>query len=154
MSDNQAKRVRYATAWKRIETAKAKGFYLEAVTLCESIMSDRLLSYVHKVNSASKANLQTPFAHLIEEWARPSGSGEPVASPGPDLVDRLHRWRKQRNEVVHGLVKSSIETGTVRQFMAKAKETAEEGTLLARALENWQKREKRRLNRLAQSSAK
>ena len=38
--------------------------------------------------------------------------------------------------------------------MAKAKETACEGALLAREVENWQRREKRLLDRMAGDSVK
>jgi hypothetical protein len=36
----------YREAWSRIETAKDNGYYFEAVTLEESIICDRLISYL------------------------------------------------------------------------------------------------------------
>lgn len=43
---NAAKFWSYREAWTRIKQAQEQGFYLEAVTIEESIISDRLMSYL------------------------------------------------------------------------------------------------------------
>lgn len=70
MSRSTSKHLSYAEAWRRIKNATESGFHFEAVTLCESIISDRLLSYVRGANPASGANTHTPFGVLISEWRK------------------------------------------------------------------------------------
>ena len=43
---NAAEYFSYAEAWVRIREARGSGFHLEAVTLQESIIADRLLSFL------------------------------------------------------------------------------------------------------------
>ena len=108
MAGNQEKRGSYAFAWSRIEVAKKKGFYLEVVTLCESIISDRLLAYLQGVDSGCKADLRTPFAQLIRDWKKQT-EGRVSGVPASDLIEKVDNWRTERNQVVHGLVKSRRE---------------------------------------------
>lgn len=155
MAGNKEKRGSYAFAWSRIEVAKKKGFYLEVVTLCESIISDRLLSYLQGVDSGCKADLRTPFAQLIKDWKKQT-EGRVPGVPASDLIEDVDNWRTERNQVVHGLVKSRPGSKPVpfREFMAKAKATADTGVSLARAVYNWQRREKRLSDRIERRNAK
>jgi hypothetical protein len=49
----------FTYAFKRISEAKEKGFYLESVTLAESIISDRLYSFVkhHEAQTINASKL-------------------------------------------------------------------------------------------------
>ena len=137
---NVAKYLSYTTAWTRIKSAMDAGYYLESVALCESIISDRLISYIEGVSGKS-VKLDKPFSHLIKEWKRTSGS----VSWGTceDLPDAVDAWREKRNEVVHGLVKSKPGTSTqpVESFLDMAKKAAEEGCSLAKAVCAWHKKQ-------------
>ncbi len=68
MKANTAKYLSYAEAWRRIKSANEREFYFEVVTLCESIISDRLLSYLLGVDPRRPIQLKTPFAVLIAQW--------------------------------------------------------------------------------------
>lgn len=68
MATHDAKYLSYTVAWRRIEAATTGGCYFEVVTLCESILSDRRLSYVLGVNSGGKWKASSRFADLIHEW--------------------------------------------------------------------------------------
>jgi hypothetical protein len=46
ITGNVVKYLSYREAWTRIKQAQEQGFYLEAVTLEESIITDRLISYL------------------------------------------------------------------------------------------------------------
>ncbi len=48
LNGNVAKYLSYREAWARIKLARRQGFFLEAVTIDESIISDRLLSFLEK----------------------------------------------------------------------------------------------------------
>lgn len=46
MTRNDLKYLSYKEAWSRITKGLENGSYLEVVTICESIIADRLWSYV------------------------------------------------------------------------------------------------------------
>ncbi len=68
MPKNTAKYLSYEEAWRRIDSAKAGGFFFEVVTICESIISDRLLSFVKGVSQANDIGTHTQFSRLISLW--------------------------------------------------------------------------------------
>jgi hypothetical protein len=130
----------YAEAWRRIRDANAAGFYFEVVTLCESIISDRLLSYI--VGKSGDATERTGFAKLIKKWKELAGDSIPPFESS-NLADVVDDWREDRNEVVHGLTKSTPGTPTkpLQAFLARAKDAAERGTLLADRVSDWHKKQ-------------
>lgn len=141
---NAPKYLSYREAWSRIEKAQEQGFYLEAVTLQESIITDRLISYLVGVGAIERAvelHKYPSFGNLIKKWK--------IHNPNPinvqnysDLQSAVDKWRLQRNKVVHGLVKSHPGTATdkVIDFLEEAKLTAERGKTLARAVSYWVKK--------------
>ena len=50
-SRNTAKYESYTEAWRRIKAAQEKEFFLEAIVIEESIISDRLVSYLSRPGS-------------------------------------------------------------------------------------------------------
>jgi hypothetical protein len=140
MTINRAKYLSYAEAWRRIKEAMDGGFYFEVVTLCESILSDRLLSYVQGVHPSSKITVKTPFAKLIKEWRALAARKLPQHGER-DLGAAVDDWRIERNTVVHGLTKSApgAPTAAVLPFLQRAEQTAKDGVSLARAVSNWHK---------------
>jgi len=149
---NLEKAMSYAEAWRRIRDAQAAGFYFEVVTLCESIISDRLLSYI--VGKHGKANERTNFHDLIKKWEVLAGDGVPVfeSVPLPKAVDQ---WRKRRNEVVHGLVKSEPGKPTQRvgQFLACAEDAADIGRKLADEVSKWHKKQLRKHRKISKEDS-
>lgn len=135
---NTAKYLSYTAAWNRIKSAMEAGYYLESVTLCESIISDRLISHIQGVSGKS---VNEKFVNLIKEWKKVSGS----VSSGKysDLPAAVDVWRNNRNTVVHGMVKSEPgkPTPSPDSFLEMAKESAEEGCSLAKAVCAWHKKE-------------
>ena len=68
---NAAKYFSYREAWTRIIKSQEQGFYLEAVTIEESIITDRLISYLVGIQAIERSeNLQKypNFARLINIW--------------------------------------------------------------------------------------
>src|SRR5687768_12026362 len=97
----------YSEAWIRIKKARGSEFYLEAVTLEESILADRLISFlvcVGEINAESRVE-KCSFGQLIQLWTKRAPEPIPVQY-FPDLRTAVDEWRKRRNRVVHGLVKS------------------------------------------------
>lgn len=137
---NTAKYLSYKAAWERISSAIEHGFYLEAVALCESIISDRLISYVQGV-TGKHVRLETPFHELIGLWR--ANAGVIAWKEHVDLAGAVDLWRTKRNMVVHGLVKSAPgkPTQNVESFIGLARISAEHGCELAKAVSAWHKKQ-------------
>ena len=140
MSD-KSKYLSYKAAWERINIAMEAGFHLEAITIEESIISDRLLSYVRGVDPSSKIHERSGMGELITRW-RKLADASLIKPDGSDLGKATDEWRIKRNTAVHGLVKSPPGTPTIQpnDFFELARQTAEEGKVLAREIQNWHKK--------------
>ncbi len=144
MAINTAKYLSYREAWRRIKVASSQGFYFEVVSLCESIISDRLLSYVRGTDPTNKATVHTNFSTLIAQW-RKLASGSLPTYGNSDLGAAVDAWRGERNTIIHGLTKSEPGTQTmpVQSFIDRAKQAAQTGEALARAVSSWHKKQLR-----------
>ncbi len=146
---NIKKYLSYREAWTRIKQAQQQGFYLEAVTLTESIISDRLISYlvyVQKIKVQPEKYLS--FSRLIELWKNDTSSNTDDAECR-ELQQAVDNWRCNRNEIVHGMVKSypGAEVDDVNNFLEKAKEAAKEGEKLARSVSSWCSKAKKNISK-------
>ena len=135
---NFAKYVSYKYAFDQMKLAIEKCFYLEAVMIAESIISDRLHSA--SGTSEDKTNPKTGrpvFVSLktLIQRARKKGMEE-------DLIHRLDQWRISRNTIAHAIARSApgAPTMDVANFRALASETAKCGVGLVKDVKNWQRR--------------
>ena len=139
-SGNEAKYLSYREAWARIKLAQKQGFYLEAVTIEESILSDRMLSYLIKTRSQSlKANVVKSFGLTLQTWSKLIADSDSSNEGEVDLCNLIDEWRQMRNETVHGMVKSTVghKEDHIDDFLSAAKKAAAEGEALARKLDRW-----------------
>jgi hypothetical protein len=132
--ENFKKYYSYKEAWDRITSSIEKEFYLEAVTIEESIISDRILSYFKKTKNEKliKKLDKDSFYNLIEAFKK--DFPEPIKIKEIDnLQERLDNWRKSRNKIIHNIVRDKIyqEDFTIRDFINEAKECSQEGLILA-----------------------
>lgn len=147
---NAAKHFSYREAFGRIKGSIAHGYYLEAVTLEESIISDRISSYlviVGEAESDSKLERES-FAKLITRW-RGCVPKSIVDDHFCDLQISVDEWRNRRNKIVHGIVKShpGAAPPDVLDFKREAELAARQGERLAKSVCNWYVREKARIKR-------
>lgn len=144
----------YREAWSRIKLAQENHFFLEAITIQESIISDRLISFLTQTAPkplTKNKNGQFPmFGKLIDLWGLKFPSGLQSGSY-PDLIAAVDQWRHSRNEALHEIVKfepgestQPIDTQPIDLFLQRAKEAAEEGEKLTREVCNWCRKEKNR----------
>ncbi|MFN3166260.1 MAG: hypothetical protein ACE37H_04260 [Phycisphaeraceae bacterium] len=134
---NDSKFESYREAWGRIVSSIQDGYFFEAVTLEESVISDRLLSYIIGNDKICKFDVKTGLAKLIAKMAsiaKTIGDEQSLA-----LAVEIDTWRERRNEIVHGLVKSypGKSTSPVNDFLMTAEQTALEGKILARKVSDW-----------------
>jgi len=139
---NTAKYLSYKAAFERIKDAIEKGFPFEAITLCESIMSDRLLSYMFGAGDV-KIPIDKPFRlptfkNLIDECKRLSGKAASKQDT-EDLMNAVNAWRELRNDAVHNFAKSlpGKPTMEVETALTNAKTAARKGASLARKVCAW-----------------
>lgn len=156
---NATKYFSHREAWGRIDRAIAHGFFLEAVTLEESIMSDRLTSYFKKVGVLdSNENKFVAFGRLIQmlKQHEPGPIRDPLKNPRfENLQESLQKWKDERNHVVHGIVKSAGEVHhDVIDFFCEAERIAREGKLIAESLNNWYRRYKDRAKAMTKKAEK
>jgi len=152
ISGNSEKYESYREAWSRIKQAQENDFFLEAITIQESIISDRLISFLSRPgasNSFTKEKEQErtkfiSFYSLIKHWRSEFKEGIKLSS-GKNLIDEVDKWRDSRNAAIHAIVKSDPGEATqpIDSFLQEAKKVAEEGEKLAREVCSWHKREKR-----------
>ena len=106
------------------------------------MICDRLGSYLSGVDALPR---DQRFVRLVSSWR--ASLEEPISYKfGADLSKDVDEWRKQRNMIIHGLVKSAPgkPTQNVDDFLGLAKLAAENGAALARAACDWHKRAARK----------
>lgn len=118
--------LRYKLAFDRLDEALIEGWLLEAISLEESIITDRLLSIIVSVVDA--ASSRQSLSNLIAQAKKAmTGSGELVEG---DIFNELDQWRDARNECVHGLCKlddHAYADNSAEIFSEKMWETAKKG---------------------------
>ena len=149
-SGDAAKFFSYTEAWARIKLSSKQGFFLEAVTIEESIVSDRLLSFLEKtcglvLKDGTKGNLNQLIDRWLKEAAKRAAADDEALALFSALHSRLNAWREQRNHVVHGMVKSSAARGDdhIESFLARAKTVAADGEKIAREISRWVDKQKK-----------
>ncbi len=149
IAGNAKKYESYREAWSRIKLSQENHFFLEAITIQESIISDRLISFLSRPTSSKplsqNRNGKFPsFGKLIERWSSEFPDGLQSGSY-LNLTKAVDQWRDMRNEAIHTIVKSEPgkPTQPIDEFLQKAKAIAEEGERLAREVCKWSQKEKR-----------
>jgi len=136
---NIVKGASFTYAFRRINESLKSGYHLEAVTLAESIISDRLLSFVKHHNH--KVNVKTTFRDLIK-FAKKLNNTTLLTKDGVDLFVALDEWREKRNRCIHSVAKSEPDEPTrpVDVFLEMSEECAVKGKSLARLTCEWHKK--------------
>ena len=140
---NYIKKDRYREAYERINAAISSDFNLEAIVIVESILSNRISSFLVSIEAIKKNTNHQNFSRLIELW-------KAAVHPGclweecSDLIDRVDNWRKVRNECIHGFVKfphNEAKVVSTIKFLEKAKKAATVGRELSVEVYYWRNRQ-------------
>jgi hypothetical protein len=157
---DSAKYLSYAEAWARIRDARRQGYFLEAVTVQESIISDRLSSFlVKECGMDPESKKLRVLQQVVGEWSKQARSrlseGSVCGSQVDVLQHRIDLWRDARNRVVHGLVKSKASRGEdhIDDFLKRAAVAAQDGEELARRISRWVEAARRELAQSGRDSA-
>lgn len=130
----QTRRKFYANAIDRIKTAIKEGYPLEAITLLESMMADRLEARLACISNqeAEKRKFST-LGRLSRELC---GNASHESDDAKTVYEEVQEWASQRNESLHEMVK--LAEGDAKDWKAKLKEahsTAKDGLKLFRQLD-------------------
>ena len=157
---NKSKWASYKLAYEHIDAAIKQGFYIEALALAESIISDRLESAV-KGKEINTKNRKEPvsFAGLIqvvEENPREFKELHVYLAKKHLKFDAVDVWRKNRNKFVHNVVRGlpgQARPVPASEYDSRGKEAAETGKKLARLICDWSKSELRALKTAKKTAA-
>ena len=142
IKENMQKYANYRTQMERLKKALAQQFYLEAIFIEYAILEDRLESILR--HSGSWNPKPETFYSLDFKRKRVAKMAEEKKSLAQkyfpaDLTDRVDQWTKERNRMIHALLKISLHTQELAQIAfegeAIAKLLSNKTTLYARALE-------------------
>ena len=92
----------FKSAIGRIKESIEKGFFLESITLCESLISDRLESRLNFLDGSDKYSFQ-PLGALQKGIGNLEKNEEFKQLVSGDLND----WRLSRNKALHRMAKIS-----------------------------------------------
>ena len=128
----------YRKAWERISGATDAGYYLEAITLLESILADRLESRATFLTGKNQGyqNLR-PLLNTLN-------SHETVSAFLPVLAD-IDAWRERRNEALHEMVKFQLgEHPTWEEKVGPLPRIVRDGKRVLRAFDKLDRHERRK----------
>lgn len=120
-------------------------FYLEAITIQESIITDRLLSFVIRkelINTSdSKLLIRNISLNNLTKLSKEHFDDDA-------LIIELDEFRFSRNNCIHAMVKSfpGNPTQKVSEFQKLARETSFRGRVLTRKVDAWHTRMKKKYN--------
>ena len=142
---NYTKYESYKFAFDQIDHAIEKGFYLEAITICESILADRLLSFLqlNEIEVKTRFTLNKCLIKLTDF------ESDFRIKESEDFRIDLKQWWNQRNQCLHAIVKSKRGDSTIEieEFIKIAEEAALKGRTLSRQVANWATSQKRKIIR-------
>jgi len=142
----------YAYAWDRVREALDHGFYLESITICESVICDCLSAFVksqgvklnrpynglaHLVRKARCTDAPTKVQTEQEPTLTDAGSSGVLGSD--NLLSDLDAWRWTRNALLNGVANAvpDFEFETEGEYVDQAMRVAQEGEKLARLVVHW-----------------
>ena len=99
---NISKGSAYRDGMDQFNKAMSNGYYIEAMAILESMMSDRLCSVYYERNSKTGKFIAT--SNLNKDVCGKIITTEECPEIN-DLYKKINDWLKKRNEAIHGVVK-------------------------------------------------
>jgi hypothetical protein len=136
----QARSHLYRHTLARIKEATQAGFALEAITLLESVISDRIEARLEAagLECEGKKSKFRPLGKMIEAL---TGAKSPDDAADKEVYARVGNWAGRRNKALHAMAKfASAEDATWDEKYSTAKQAATDGLKLFRELDSIVKR--------------
>ena len=131
----------YSYVLGKINDAIEQGYYIEAITLLESIIADRLESLCNEISNSNvySYNMLGRLINAAKQYI--------ISEQWQPTLNKLDEWRKQRNHAIHEMAKiEQNDTTNFKDRYASCKIYAENGKTLFREIDN-QIRKYRKINK-------
>ncbi|WP_434978719.1 hypothetical protein [Daejeonia sp. YH14] len=105
------------------------GYFLEATTLMESLLANRLES---RISELTKSDVEMNTLKLLCKQVKRSGEKDEIIIK---ILEEINKWANQRNEVIHEAAKiSKGQKKKWENFLEDAEQTAKSGRKLFDAI--------------------
>jgi len=125
----------YKVANDRITESIKKGFYIEAISICESMITDRIEARIQYLKN------DDPEKHIVDSLGNRRKFWKEIESLKNDEFTKLNeeiiKWSHRRNKAVHQYVKitdQDDEDVAIEKRMSEAKNTLDEGLKIMRRM--------------------
>lgn len=108
----------YKASINRVKKAIEEEYYLEAITLCESLIADRLESRLNHLTDSDDFSFKT--LGCLHDGIRKHETNIELIQLVESRKGRLDIWRDKRNKALHAIAK--IEDGDSREWEGKMKD--------------------------------
>ena len=139
---NHEKFLSYKLAHGRMKGAVEAGFPLEAVAIAESLITDRLLTFInfHGADFDPERSTLGGVAQKAAKICRVKTKD----LQGEALASEAERWAKERNSILHSIAKSGQGVGpkiSGDTFVEHAHSVAERGLELLKKVKSWHRKQ-------------
>jgi hypothetical protein len=136
MEKNYQKGASYKNVFNQISAAMDAGYFLEAITLEESIMTDRLYRFCRDNHYLQKAERATLGDELRFIKNLPEGL---FKIEDPHIISDLDSFWMNRNKCLHQIAKSEPGKPTIdfEETYILAEETAKKGLRIIKRIKKW-----------------
>ncbi len=119
----------------RINDAITAGFYLEAISLQECLISNCLYNYITAKREGKTTDSSTLY-NMIKTIKRKKS---PLNAEDNLLFDEVDDWRRFRNKAIHGFIQSQTNKleASLEDFLVFAEKTAKQGQDLCQKVCSW-----------------
>ena len=132
-AENQLKYENYKEQIRRLNSALAHGFNLEAMFIEYAIMEDRTESILRHADKwdayMKKQNGRDPTINSKVKYIQKLAAFQNDLLHryfSDDLLDQILIWKDQRNRLIHALLKQQFEHNEVRELAAQGKQLVDE----------------------------
>lgn len=142
-SQNKLRGELYSTAFSHIKDAYDKGFYIECISIIDSMITDRLENYCQFLSYDDDKQF---FANSVFDAIRNLGTltkEKGVRDDGFYIIkDKIEKWSAKRNRAIHGfvIVREASKGDDSNKRKQMAKDAADEGLILVREVMSYTKK--------------
>ena len=134
-NQNIIRRELYTKGFKQINNAYDNGFFIEAITIIDSMITDRLEAYVQfLLYGEDKQFVAESIFNALKSFGSVTKEKDVRDEDFKQIYNKIESWAPKRNNAVHNFViirqDSLDDSADVR--LQKLKDTADEGLLLVR----------------------
>lgn len=142
-------------AFLHCQDALREGYYIEAISIIESIVADRLASLLYGI-TRQRVEIEHTIGNLLFDWTEATKKGvvHELGRPLPTdialfLESDLRKWVKARNRAVHAMAKLERPgDSTFRERYARLEAVAFDGVMILTELDKFDLREKQLTGRI------